>query len=144
MLGLNNMINLKKQSFGDEILVEISGDDRNNVVRQFWSFWNHQATNGEFIWTNDGFGDKYCGYFWTDTGRLKQCCENIELNKLAGVDGEITPQLEEYSKISGESFFNSITNESFYRIVPDGIGGYKLVDNVVKEDTIETTTNNNE
>lgn len=135
------MINLKKQSFGDEILVEISGDNRNSVVQQFWSFWNHEATNGEFSWTNDGFGGKYCGYFWTNEDRLRKSCREIELNKLVGANGEITKELEDYSCALGETMYNSIINEIFYKITPNGSGGYKLIENKEIESETSLTCN---
>jgi hypothetical protein len=130
------MINLKKQLIGDDILVEISGDNRNQVVQSFWSFWNSEATSGEFCWTNDGFGGSFCGYFWTTIEKLKKSCCRIELNKLVGVNGDITPDMERYAEKLGENYFNSIKTENFYKVSFSGNGEFKLIENREKEDTI--------
>lgn len=108
------MTNLKKQHFGTEVIVEISSDDRDELVQTFWSFWNHGATNGEFCWTNDGFGDKYCGYFWTDTSRLEQSCINREIYRLSNNKDEISPQNEELGQNLGKQVYENIPMESFY------------------------------
>lgn len=109
------MINFKKQLLGSEVIVEISGNNRNEVVQNFWSFWNHGATNGEFCWTNDGGGDNYCGYFWTDIPRLEKACINREIFKSAnGLEGEIPEETIKAGEILGRSFFHSIPIEVFY------------------------------
>ena len=47
------------------------------VEREFWSFWHHGATNGEFDWMTTTRG-----YFWTTREKLLKAYENKELFRM--------------------------------------------------------------
>ena len=73
------MLKLTYKNCGSSWAVMLSGDlalgenDEGNdveVEREFWSFWNHGATSGEFDWVTP-----QRGYFWTNRERLLKAYE---------------------------------------------------------------------
>lgn len=62
---------------GDFALGENEEGHDTEVEREFWSFWNHGATNGEFDWMTNTRG-----YFWTTREKLLKAYENKELFRM--------------------------------------------------------------
>jgi hypothetical protein len=73
------MITLSYQLCGHLLAVGIDSDSENTeeIEQTFWSFWNHQATDGEFKWLSERFG-----YFWTDEDKLLKAMESAALFSL--------------------------------------------------------------
>ena len=72
---------------GSVIAVWINGDERQEALENYWSFWNHGATSADDLhWTG-----KNEGYFWSNQKKLKKYFKNssraIVLNEL-GEDWE--------------------------------------------------------
>ena len=72
---------------GSVIAVWIKGDNEQETLENYWSFWNHGATSAEDLhWTNP-----LEGYFWSNEKKLKRYFKNssraIVLNEL-GEDWE--------------------------------------------------------
>lgn len=61
----------------DKIAIGIESNDKRSLEEQFYSFWNRGATNGELIWMNDGFGNKFFAYFWTNVENLDKYLKNV-------------------------------------------------------------------
>src|SRR5947208_266737 len=60
---------LSCQDFGTQLAIGILADTREEVEEQFFSFYNHEATEGQLHWLIEG-APHYLAYFWTDTHRL--------------------------------------------------------------------------
>jgi hypothetical protein len=68
---------------GTVIAVWVKGDNRKETLENYWSFWNHGATQAaDLNWTNENEG-----YFWTNQKKLKRYFKNssraIILNELS-------------------------------------------------------------
>ncbi len=80
------MLNIVYKNCGSSWVVMLTGDgslgynEENHDIeteREFFSFWNHGATKGEFEWvTNEK------GYFWTTPENLLKAYEGKELFRL--------------------------------------------------------------
>ena len=91
----------------------IRGDDKSEIFRHYWGFWNHEATSGQdLIWTNE-YVKPYLGYFWTSQTKLKKSLVNMSVNimlaegKLSlfkGKKGGIMPFAREYAESRLEEF----------------------------------------
>lgn len=67
---------------GSVIAVWVKGDERQETLQNYWSFWNHGATSADDLhWTG-----KNEGYFWSNQKKLKKYFKNssraIVLNEL--------------------------------------------------------------
>ena len=57
---------------GSVIAVWVKADNRDELNYNYWSFYNHGATNAEDLnWT-----DELEGYFWTNRNKLKKYFKN--------------------------------------------------------------------
>lgn len=57
---------------GSVIAVWIKADNRDELNQNYWSFYNHGATNADDLnWT-----DELEGYFWTNRDKLKKYFKN--------------------------------------------------------------------
>ena len=85
-----------------KVAVGIRGDNKKDIIRHYWGFWNHAATSGEdLIWSNEHV-KPYLGYFWTNKVRLKAALElaafyticnkhNNDLTIFKGTRGGVMP-----------------------------------------------------
>ena len=96
---------------GSVIAVWIKGDNEQETLENYWSFWNHGATSAEDLhWTNP-----LEGYFWSNEKKLKRYFKNssraIVLNEL-GEDwgGDLKAWREVASRIAvlAEQRFNEL------------------------------------
>ncbi len=125
------MLNIVYKNCGSSWVVMLTGDGSLGhneeghdieTEREFFSFWNHGATKGEFEWMTP---DK--GYFWTTPKRLLKAYENKELFRLLneadelkehdpegwahcckGIKGGFLPQ----AKLNAQKIFSSLTQQS--------------------------------
>ena len=85
--GVKKMIKNSVYKNGSVIAVWINGDERQEALENYWSFWNHGATSADDLhWTS-----KTEGYFWSNQKKLEKYFKNssraIVLNEL-GEDWE--------------------------------------------------------
>ena len=82
------MTKLFIQDMGLNWAVGIQGDNQTEIEQQYYSFYNHGATNGELAWLYDG---KF-GYFWVQTDKrrpeekIRRALESAELNRIFNGD----------------------------------------------------------
>jgi hypothetical protein len=96
-----------------KVAVGIRGDNKKEIIRHYWGFWNHAATSGQdLIWSNE-YVKPYLGYFWTSQIKLKKSLLNMSVNimlaegKLSlfkGKRGGIMPFAREYAESRLEEF----------------------------------------
>ena len=96
-----------------KVAVGIRGDNKKEIIRHYWGFWNHAATSGQdLIWSNE-YVKPYLGYFWTSQAKLKRSLVNMSVNimlaegKLSlfkGKKGGIMPFAREYAESRLEEF----------------------------------------
>lgn len=66
------------QKEGTYTAVGIIGDTKQEVERRYYSFWNHNGTNGELHWLRD-MAKPYVGYFWSDDKRIRKSVKSVTL-----------------------------------------------------------------
>jgi hypothetical protein len=76
------MISNKVWKNGSVIAVWLKGDNKQELLENYWSYWNHGATSADDLhWANE-----LQGYFWTSERQLKRYFKNssraIVLNEL--------------------------------------------------------------
>ncbi len=76
------MTRLLLQDCGSRIAVGITGDTETEITDRFNSFFNHQATDGDFHWITEGV----CGYFWTDQFRFMRALVVAALYEIINKD----------------------------------------------------------
>ena len=81
------MISNKVWKNGSVLAVWLKGDNKQELLQNYWSYWNHGATSADDLhWVNE-----MQGYFWTSARQLKRYFKNssraIVLNEL-GEDWE--------------------------------------------------------
>ena len=105
------------QKEGTNWAVGIIGGTKREVERRYFSFWNHQATDGELIWLKDE-SEPFVAYFWSDRDRLKESLKNVSLleamragfgDDFKGKKGGLMP----FAKDIAESKFLEIKTETF-------------------------------
>lgn len=105
------------QKEGTNWAVGIIGGTKTEVERRYFSFWNHQATDGELIWLKDE-SEPFVAYFWSDRDRLKESLKNVSLleamragfgDDFKGKKGGLMP----FAKDIAESKFLEIKTETF-------------------------------
>ena len=105
------------QKEGTNWAVGIIGGTKIEVERRYFSFWNHQATDGELIWLKDE-SEPFVAYFWSDRDRLKESLKNVSLleamragfgDDFKGKKGGLMP----FAKDIAESKFLEIKTETF-------------------------------
>ena len=121
------MTEIKYSRKGTAWAVEIQGDNREEITRRFWSFWNHGATSGEFHWLNE-----FRGYFWTDERRFHKSLQNIFLFKLLqdmdnqgeaalvackGLQGGLMPRAKELA----QEVFDSMESSEYFGRFSDAL-----------------------
>ena len=132
------------QDHGTVIAVFIKGEKEQDINERFWSFWNHEATSGEFHWVE---GENN-GYFWTTPEKLKLSLERAALHKMLnlsdefreqdpegwkhcvkGIKGGLLPQ----AKVVAKVWYDSIKKKSGQLAIgscefadPDNFGTYSL------------------
>ena len=76
------MISNKVWKNGSVLAVWLKGDNKQELLQNYWSYWNHGATSADDLhWVNE-----MQGYFWTSARQLKRYFKNssraIVLNEL--------------------------------------------------------------
>ncbi|MEK6880201.1 MAG: hypothetical protein AABY22_11355 [Nanoarchaeota archaeon] len=56
------------QEVGNRIIVSLQTRDKQELLEDFYGFWNHGATKGELQWLNDS--ENCYAYFWTTREKL--------------------------------------------------------------------------
>ena len=107
------MIRLVFQNCGSRIAVGIKGDNETEITYQFNSFWNHEATNGEFQWVIHGT----YGYFWTDEMRLVRAMVLAAMNEL--INGDLSPFRRKKGGVLNEAW--KLAEERLDSMVPEPI-----------------------
>ena len=125
------MLNIVYKNCGSSWVVMLTGDGSLGyneegrdieTEREFFSFWNHGATKGEFEWMSN---EK--GYFWTTPQNLLKAYENKELFRLLneadklkeqdpeswassckGIEGGFLPQ----AKLNAQKIISSLVQQS--------------------------------
>src|SRR4051812_48613090 len=72
------MVEMTYQNLGVSWAVALRSADETELMEQFYSLWNHGATNKELLWIEYGTW----GYFWTNPGRFQEALVNAELAKI--------------------------------------------------------------
>lgn len=104
-------ISLFKQTVFGKLIVEINADSHNELVSEWFAFYNHSATDGEFHIIEQGKS----GYFYTNEQRLIKSFENRKiLNILSERDKESSlneplPEWVEEAKAYARQAFSEIS-----------------------------------
>ena len=77
MILIEDGTSMSIQGCGSKCAVCIEGPDPETIERRFWSFWNHGATIGEFIWHHETRG-----HFWTTPEKLLKALAGAAFFKL--------------------------------------------------------------
>ena len=65
-----------------KIAVGIRGDDKTEIINNYWGFWNWKATSGDdLIWSNEDV-KPYLGYFWTTQKKLQDSLVEMSANAI--------------------------------------------------------------
>lgn len=85
------MIDIKLQHHGSDTAVVLEGDNRQEIIERFWSFWNHGATSGELEWQSETRATFWARGNGKLLGRDKilHAMENAMLFKLLNDAGDI-------------------------------------------------------
>lgn len=116
------MITYYKERLFDKLVLELNSDDYNEIVRGFWSLYNHEATNSnEFHWLQEDY-PPYSGYINTTDDDLLKAFTNASLSELlnqtnVNIDIDNLPA-EILAKAAqlGKDKFDSVILRKFYGV----------------------------
>jgi len=119
---------LYRHDFGTVIAIGIESEDRDEIERQYFSCWNHQATGGELHWLTETFA-----YVWTTPNNLRHYLIQSSLCKLLNIDcgkakGKKRGLMPEALKLAQERMDNIIPLEFVKDDEPDEKEAYVLGD----------------
>jgi hypothetical protein len=111
---------------GTNTAVGLVGDTKQEVIRRYFSFWNHKGTSGELYWLKDE-AKPFVAYFWSDEKRIKDSIKSVTLleamncmgKEFKGVKGGFMPFVNDIVKIklselTPETFLNHTARYDYY------------------------------
>lgn len=130
------MVKYLVDSRGSSIAIGLSGD-KNEIIPQFYSMWNHGATSGELIWINDNLA-----FFWTKSKEFQRALFNSCLAGILNREDvdEPTPAMEaEAQDAANERVKNLIPSRFSARYgSPLGSHGVGVVEGLARENLIDS------
>ncbi len=113
---------------GTNTAVGLVGDTKQEVIRRYFSFWNHKGTNGELYWLKDE-AKPFVAYFWSDEKRIKDSIKSATLleamncmgKEFKGVKGGFMPFVNDMveiklSELTPETFLDHTARYDFFNI----------------------------